>query len=105
MLPLTPIPLSTMVLNVTNQCNLSCAYCYEYGEDKIVETDNGRQPKWMSEETARESVDFLLRESGAVAHLTFFGGETLLNFKVLQTDGRLRDGRAPPSWARRSTSA
>jgi len=83
-LPLTPVPLSTMVLNVTNQCNLSCAYCYEYGEDKIVQTDNGRQPKWMSEETARESVDFLLRESGSSAHLTFFGGETLMNFKILQ---------------------
>jgi uncharacterized protein len=82
-LPLTPVPLSTMVLNVTNQCNLSCAYCYEYGEDKIVQTDGGRQPKWMSEETARESVEFLLRESGRSAHLTFFGGETLLNFRVL----------------------
>jgi uncharacterized protein len=84
-LPLTPVPLSTMVLNVTNQCNLSCAYCYEYGEDKIVQTENGRQPKWMSEETARASVDFLLRESGRVAHLTFFGGETLMNFGVLKT--------------------
>jgi uncharacterized protein len=84
MLPLTPVPLSTMVMNVTNQCNLSCTYCYEYGADKIVDTGNGRQPKWMSEETARASVDFLLRESGAVAHLTFFGGETLLNFRVLQ---------------------
>jgi uncharacterized protein len=84
-LPLTPIPLSTMVLNVTSQCNLSCAYCYEYGEDKIVETANGRLPKWMSEETARESVDFLLRESGQSAHLTFFGGETLMNFRVLKT--------------------
>ena len=84
-LPLTPIPLSTMVLNVTSQCNLSCAYCYEYGEDKIVETANGRLPKWMSEETARESVDFLLRESGPSAHLTFFGGETLMNFRVLKT--------------------
>jgi uncharacterized protein len=84
-LPLVPVPLSTMVLNVTNQCNLSCTYCYEYGEDKIVQTENGRQPKWMSEETARESVDFLLRESGRVAHMTFFGGETLLNFKVLKS--------------------
>lgn len=84
-LPLTPVPLSTMVLNVTNQCNLSCTYCYEYGEDKIVQTDNGRQPKMMTEETARESVDFLLRESGTDAHMTFFGGETLLNFRVLKT--------------------
>ena len=42
-----------MVLNVTNQCNLACTYCYEYGEDKIVDTENGKKPKFMSEETAR----------------------------------------------------
>jgi uncharacterized protein len=76
-----------MVLNVTNQCNLSCEYCYEYGEDKIVDTENGKQPKFMSEETARESVDFMLKESGTntIAHVTFFGGETLLNFSVLRS--------------------
>jgi uncharacterized protein len=80
------VPLSTMVLNVTNKCNLACAYCYEYGEDKIVDTENGRKPKFMSEETAREAVEFMLRESGSSprAHLTFFGGETLLNFPVLR---------------------
>jgi uncharacterized protein len=84
--PLTPFPLTTMVLNVTNQCNLNCTYCYEYGEDKIVDTENGRKPKFMSEETARESVEFMLKEAGdnRVAHLTFFGGETLLNFPVLK---------------------
>jgi len=85
-IPLTAFPLSTMVLNVTNQCNLSCAYCYEYGEDKIVDTENGKKPKFMSEDTARQSVDFMLRAAGdsPVAHLTFFGGETLLNFPVLK---------------------
>ena len=85
-IPLTPFPLSTLVLNVTNQCNLACTYCYEYGEDKIVDTENGKKPKFMTEETARESVDFMLKESGAnkVANVTFFGGETLLNFPVLQ---------------------
>jgi uncharacterized protein len=84
-IPLAPFPLTTMVLNVTNQCNLACTYCYEYGEDKIVDTENGRQPKFMSEEVARQSVDFMLKESGTnkVAHITFFGGETLLNFPVL----------------------
>jgi uncharacterized protein len=92
--PLTPVPLSTMVLNVTNQCNLSCSYCYEYGEDKIVQTENGRQPKWMSEETARASVDFMLREAGERASLTFFGGETLLNFKVLTTTVAYAKARA-----------
>lgn len=86
-MPPENFPLTTMVLNVTNQCNLSCTYCYEYGEDKIVDTENGRKPKFMSEETARESVDFMLREAGEnhLAHLTFFGGETLLNLPVLKS--------------------
>jgi uncharacterized protein len=84
-LPLTPVPLTTMVLNVTNQCNLACTYCYEYGEDKIVDTENGKKPKFMSQATARQSVEFMLKEAGdnKVAHVTFFGGETLMNFPVL----------------------
>jgi uncharacterized protein len=84
--PLKPFPLTTMVLNVTNQCNLACTYCYEYSEDKIVDTENGKKPKFMTDETARQSVEFMLKESGdnPVAHLTFFGGETLMNFPVLQ---------------------
>jgi uncharacterized protein len=91
------VPLTTMVLNVTNQCNLSCTYCYEYGADKIVDTANGKQPKFMTEETAREAVEFMLKESGAspVAYLTFFGGETLMNFPVLKrTVGYARERAA-----------
>jgi len=84
--PQTPrVPLSTLVMNVTSKCNLACTYCYEYGEDRIVA--DGAKPRFMTEETARQSVDFLFAESGdqPVVHLTFFGGETLLNFQVLQT--------------------
>ena len=29
-----PYPLATLVLNVTNKCNLSCTYCYEFGADR-----------------------------------------------------------------------
>ena len=85
-IPLKPVPLQTLVVNVTNQCNLACTYCYEYGEDKIVDTENGQQPKFMSEETAREAIEFALRESreNPRAHITFFGGETLMNFPVLK---------------------
>src|SRR5688500_2537749 len=84
--PLRPVPLQTLVVNVTNQCNLACTYCYEYGEDKIVDTENGQQPKFMTEETAREAIEFALRESreNRHAHITFFGGETLMNFPVLK---------------------
>jgi uncharacterized protein len=86
-IPLAPVPLQTLVVNVTNQCNLSCTYCYEYGADKIVDTENGKAPKFMTEETARASVDFALRQAGhnTAAHITFFGGETLMNFSVLQS--------------------
>ena len=105
-MPPANFPLTTMVLNVTNQCNLSCTYCYEYGEDKIVDTENGKKPKFMSEETARESVDFMLREAGdnKLAHLTFFGGETLMNFPVLKSAMSYARG-APRKWARKWTSA
>jgi uncharacterized protein len=83
--PRKRIPLTTLVVNVTSKCNLSCTYCYEYGEDKIVEAST--KPRFMTEETARQSVDFMFAESGdsPVVHLTFFGGETLLNFKVLKS--------------------
>lgn len=77
-------PLQTMVLNVTNQCNLSCQYCYEFGEDKIA-TPAGKK-KFMDWGTARESVDYLFRDSAGrrSVHITFFGGETLMNFPLLR---------------------
>jgi uncharacterized protein len=79
------IPLQTLVLNVTSKCNLSCGYCYEYGEDRIVESTT--KPRFMNEETARQSVDFMFAEAGdsPSVNLTFFGGETLLNFKMLKS--------------------
>lgn len=77
-------PLQTLVLNLTNQCNLSCQYCYEFGADKVA-TPEGK-PKFMDFETARASVDFLLDHSPGrrAVHITFFGGETLMNFPLLK---------------------
>lgn len=84
-IPLAPVPLQTLVMNVTTQCNLGCSYCYEYSDDRVADAAAGRQPKFMSEDTARASVEFVLQESGAVAHITFFGGETLMNLRVLRS--------------------
>ncbi len=87
-LPPMPYPLGTLVLNVTNKCNLSCTYCYEYGEDRIADgpAEGGAKAPMMSPETACQSVEFLFRTSGTRKHLniTFFGGETLLNFKAIE---------------------
>ncbi|HEX6942240.1 MAG TPA: quinohemoprotein amine dehydrogenase maturation protein [Gemmatimonadaceae bacterium] len=98
------IPLSTLVLNVTSKCNLSCGYCYEYGEDKIVEART--KPRFMSEETAKQSVDFMFAESGdmPVVNLTFFGGETLLNFKMLQASLAYANEKAKTLGKRVNTS-
>ena len=84
-LPPMPFPLATLVLNVTNKCNLSCTYCYEYGEDKLTDAaDAGRA--LMADETARQSIDFLMQSSGdrPQVSITFFGGETLLNFPAIR---------------------
>ncbi|HEY7817367.1 MAG TPA: radical SAM protein, partial [Vicinamibacteria bacterium] len=78
-----PPPLSSLVLNVTNSCNLACRYCYEYGDDRLAKAETASV---MSKEVARQSVDLLFAQSkkGQRLQLTFFGGETLLNFKVIQ---------------------
>jgi uncharacterized protein len=77
-------PIQTLVMNLTNQCNLSCQYCYEFGADKVA-TPEGK-PKFMDLPTAKASVDFLLSQSGdrRSIHITFFGGETLMNFPLLK---------------------
>ncbi len=88
-LPAKPFPLTTLVLNVTNKCNLSCTYCYEYGDDRIAEpkkADGTPKAPRMSVETACKSIDFLMESSGARREVTvtFFGGETLLNFEAIR---------------------
>lgn len=86
-LPPMPFPLATLVLNVTNKCNLSCTYCYEYGADRLSAPAPGaKSPRpMMLEETAKQSIDFLFRSCGErpVVTITFFGGETLLNFGTI----------------------
>jgi len=84
-LPEKTFPLQRIVLNITNQCNLACSYCYEYSEDRISKTEG--KPKFMSSTVAESSIDMLIRESGSrpSVHVTFFGGETLLNFPMLRS--------------------
>lgn len=84
-LPPMPFPLATLVLNVTNKCNLSCTYCYEYGEDKLGPGRASKAPPRMSDETARQSIDFLFENAGERPQvaITFFGGETLLNVPAI----------------------
>src|SRR5262249_44434940 len=87
MKPIQPIvdverfPLGALVLNVANKCNLHCSYCYEPEVAKYSSS-----PVQMDWDTARQSVDFLFRKAGGNREVSicFFGGEALLNFKLLR---------------------
>lgn len=82
--PIENVPLSTLVLNTSNKCNLACKYCYEYGHDRLSEP---APAKFMDEVTARQSVEFLIEQGTHLKRLslTFFGGETLLNFPMVRS--------------------
>ncbi|MBI2603452.1 MAG: radical SAM protein [Deltaproteobacteria bacterium] len=78
-----PIPLNTPLVNITSialnvaeRCNLRCTYCYAgdgtYGNDSL-----------MSFEIARRAIRFFSR-AGQALHIVFFGGEPLLNFKLIK---------------------
>jgi uncharacterized protein len=84
-MPDRSFPLQRIVLNVTNQCNLACGYCYEYSDDKISNTAG--KPKFMQHAVAESAIDMLIRESAQrpSIHVTFFGGETLMNFPLLRS--------------------
>ncbi|MBI5364736.1 MAG: quinohemoprotein amine dehydrogenase maturation protein [Planctomycetes bacterium] len=104
-LPPMPDPLSTLVLNVTNKCNLSCTYCYEYGQDKIADVGAKKAPR-MALETATKAIELLFADSTGrpEVSITFFGGETLLNFDTirgatLHAEQRARETRKRVSFA------
>lgn len=79
-LQLDSFPLTTVVLNVNTGCNLSCTYCYK--EDLDVPSAG----KKMEFETARESIEMLLRESPDQEryNIVFFGGEPLSNLPLIK---------------------
>lgn len=84
------MPLSTMVLEVAQACNLRCTYCYaEAGT-------YGAAPCRLPPDMARQAVRYLLEHSGGHEHVTliFFGGEPLLNMPAIRaaTDEALSHG-------------
>ncbi len=78
----TPHPegIAALCINVSQMCNLHCRYCFA---DKGT---FGQPPTLMSAETAKQTVDFLLQNSGRYDDLSlcFFGGEPLLNLDTIR---------------------
>jgi uncharacterized protein len=74
------ISLGTMVLEVAQDCNLRCRYCYADGGAY------GGEPRLLSPDKARQAVRHLVREAGErkTATLVLFGGEPLLNIAAVK---------------------
>lgn len=74
------IPLKTLILHLTEACNLNCRYCYHAEWD----VKPGKK-EVMRSDVAHRAVDFLFDHAGGLEEvvLVFFGGEPLLNFKVI----------------------
>jgi len=74
------VPLSTLVLEVAQDCNLRCAYCYAEGGSY------GAVPCLLAPGTARRAVRYLLDHSADRNQLTliFFGGEPLMNIPAVR---------------------
>ncbi len=68
-------PLAALELNLTFNCNLACEYCFIH---------NKQGGERMTLTTAQKAIDILFSNAGPSVNITFFGGEPLLEFDLIQ---------------------
>lgn len=78
--PLKSHEVKALCLHVCHDCNLRCRYCF---------ADEGAYHsarEFMSEETAKKAIDFLIENSGKrkVLEVDFFGGEPLMCLQTIK---------------------
>jgi uncharacterized protein len=73
--------LNGLVIGLTEQCNLRCKYCVYSGKHPGYRSHSTMQMQWS---TLRQSIDFFLERAGRNAHITFYGGEPLLAWPLLE---------------------
>ena len=78
--PMKSDEIKALCIHICHDCNFRCRYCF---------ADEGAYHsarEFMSEETAKAAVDFLIANSGKrkVLEMDFFGGEPLMNLSVLK---------------------
>ena len=65
-------------LIVATDCNMRCEYCY------AKQGSYGMRRMLMTKETAKKAIDTFLELHPEITAVKFFGGEPLLNFKVIE---------------------
>lgn len=70
--------ISRITLHISNDCNLRCKYCYASGGS--YQTKRGL----MSEQTAKQVVEFCIETFAKIENIVFFGGEPFLNPHIIE---------------------
>lgn len=78
--PMKSHEVKALCIHICHDCNLRCRYCF---------ADEGAyhsEREFMSEETAKKAIDFLIENSGnrKVLEVDFFGGEPLMCLKTIK---------------------
>ena len=79
-----------IILNITENCNMRCKYCYFSDTYKYT---NNRNDNMMNAKTAIKALDYFFDiieqisefNPGKKCGITFYGGEALLNFSIIKT--------------------
>lgn len=76
----TDASLFYITLHVSHACNVKCSYCFAHGGDY------GGVPGYMTPHVAKQAVRWALGEARSLGRcqIDFFGGEPLLNFKLIR---------------------
>lgn len=70
--------INRITLHISNDCNLRCKYCYASG-------GNYKQKRGlMTEQTAKQFIDFCIETFEQVENIVFFGGEPFLNPHIIE---------------------
>ncbi|MBE3141258.1 MAG: radical SAM protein, partial [Thermoplasmata archaeon] len=85
--------LGLLRLEVTDKCNLSCRYCVYDENNKVAKKKHGSS--FMTEQTAYAAIDYLYDHSAERKDIAigFYGGEPLLNFRIIQNAVKYAIGR------------
>ena len=70
--------LDRITINVSNDCNLKCIYCYASGGSYKKEKG------YMDKFTALQTINFFIVNFDVIKNVQFFGGEPLLNKDLIE---------------------
>lgn len=69
---------STLILHISNACNMRCAYCFaNHGT-------YGSKANIMTEQVALDAIEVFYKKYPKIKQIKFFGGEPLMNVPVMK---------------------